>query len=109
VDILAPIEFLGKVKDAILHHHERFDGKGYPGGVAGDQIPLAARILAVVDAYESMITERPYRKAMRREEAIEELMSCSGTQFDPQVVEHFVEIIGKDEFMKQDELSMAVS
>jgi signal transduction histidine kinase/HD-GYP domain-containing protein (c-di-GMP phosphodiesterase class II) len=108
VDILAPIEFLGKVKDAILHHHERYDGKGYPGGLAGEQIPLAARILAVVDAYESMVTERPYRKAMTRGEAIEELMGCSGTQFDPQVVEHFIEIIGKDEFMKQDELSAAV-
>lgn len=109
VDILAPIEFLGKVKDAILHHHERFDGKGYPGGVAGEQIPLAARVLAVVDAYESMVTERPYREAMKREEAIEELMACSGTQFDPQVVEHFIEIIGKDELMKQDELSVTVS
>ena len=108
VDILEPIEFLGKVKDAILHHHERFDGKGYPGGVAGQQIPLAARILAVVDAYESMVAERPYRKAMTREEAIEELMGCSGTQFDPQVVEHFIEIIGRDELIKQDEPSVAV-
>ncbi|MGD9140338.1 MAG: ATP-binding protein [bacterium] len=109
VDIMAPIEFLGKVKEAILHHHERFDGKGYPGGVAGEQIPIAARILAVVDAYESMITERPYRNAMGREEAIEELMSCSGTQFDPQVVEHFIEIIGRDQLIKPDEMSMAVS
>ncbi len=107
VDILAPIEFLEKVKEVILHHHERFDGKGYPGGMAGDQIPLAARVLAVVDAYESMVTKRPYREAMKREEAIEELMGCSGTQFDPDVVEHFIEIIGKDELMKQNELSVA--
>jgi signal transduction histidine kinase/HD-GYP domain-containing protein (c-di-GMP phosphodiesterase class II) len=109
VDIMAPIEFLGKVKDAILHHHERFDGKGYPGGVAGDRIPVAARILAVVDAYESMVTERPYRKAMGREEAIEELMGCSGTQFDPRVVEHFIEIIGKDELSEREKLSLSVS
>jgi HD-GYP domain-containing protein (c-di-GMP phosphodiesterase class II) len=109
VDIMAPIEFLEKVKDAILHHHERFDGKGYPSGLAGEQIPLAARILAVVDAYESMVTERPYRRAMEREVAIEELMGCSGTQFDPRVVEHFIEIIGKDEIDKRSKLGMAVS
>ena len=109
VDILAPIEFLGKVKDAILHHHERFDGKGYPSGLAGEQIPLAARVLAVVDAYESMVTERPYRKAMEREAAIEELMGCSGTQFDPRVVEHFIEIIGKDEITDKSTTCMAVT
>ncbi len=109
VGILAPIEFLEKVKEAILHHHERFDGKGYPSGLAGEQIPVAARILAVVDAYESMIAERPYRKAMTRDEAIDELMSCSGTQFDPHVVEHFIEIIGRDELVKRDGLSVTVS
>ena len=106
---MSPIEFLGKVKEAILHHHERFDGKGYPSGLAGEQIPIAARILAVVDAYESMVTERPYRKAMDRDAAIEELMACSGTQFDPRVVEHFIEIVGKDEVANRTELSMTVS
>ena len=109
VDIMSPIEFLGKVKEAILHHHERFDGKGYPSGLAGEQIPIAARILAVVDAYESMVTERPYREAMDRDAAIEELMACSGTQFDPRVVEHFIEIVGKDEVANRTELSMTVS
>jgi signal transduction histidine kinase/putative methionine-R-sulfoxide reductase with GAF domain len=109
VNILAPIEFLEKVKDAILHHHERYDGKGYPSGLAGEQIPLAARILAVVDAYESMVTERPYRKAMNREVAIEELMGCSGTQFDPRVVEHFIEIMGRDEIDSKSRLAVAIS
>jgi signal transduction histidine kinase/putative methionine-R-sulfoxide reductase with GAF domain len=100
VGILSPIEFLEKVKDAILHHHERYDGKGYPSGLGGEQIPMTARVLAVVDAYESMVTERPYRKAMSREDAIDELMRCSGTQFDPRVVEHFIEILGKDELLR---------
>jgi signal transduction histidine kinase/HD-GYP domain-containing protein (c-di-GMP phosphodiesterase class II) len=93
VDIVGPIEVLEQVKEVILHHHERYDGRGYPGGLKGDAIPMGARILAVVDAYGSMLSERPYRGAMSREEAIGELMQCSGTQFDPRVVEKFVEVV----------------
>ncbi|MFH1219991.1 MAG: HD domain-containing phosphohydrolase, partial [Candidatus Eisenbacteria bacterium] len=78
------------------HHHERYDGGGYPGGLKGDEIPMGARILAVVDAYSSMLSERPYRGAMSREEAIAELRHCSGTQFDPKVVEKFIEIVVRD-------------
>jgi HD-GYP domain-containing protein (c-di-GMP phosphodiesterase class II)/signal transduction histidine kinase len=93
VDILGPIEFLEQVKDIILHHHERYDGGGYPGGLASDSIPLGARILAVVDAYSSMLSDRPYRGAMTVEEAIEELRRCSNTQFDPVVVEKLVGVL----------------
>ena len=97
VDIVGPIEFLEQVKEIILHHHERYDGGGYPGGLQGEEIPLGARILAVVDAYSSMLSDRPYRGAMSVEAAVEELRKCSGTQFDPQVVEKFVEVVQKDQ------------
>jgi HD-GYP domain-containing protein (c-di-GMP phosphodiesterase class II) len=95
VNIVGPIEFLEQVKEIILHHHERYDGGGYPGGLEGDQIPVGARILAVVDAYSSMVSDRPYRQAITQEEAMEELRRCSGTQFDPDVVEGFIEIAEK--------------
>jgi HD-GYP domain-containing protein (c-di-GMP phosphodiesterase class II) len=95
VDIVGPIEFLDQVKEVILHHHERYDGEGYPGGLSGESIPVGARILAVVDAYGSMTSDRPYRSAMPVEEALEELRRCSGSQFDPKVVERFVDIVGK--------------
>jgi HD-GYP domain-containing protein (c-di-GMP phosphodiesterase class II) len=93
VDIVGPIEFLEQVKQVIMHHHERYDGGGYPEGLKGEAIPIGARILAVVDSYSSMLSERPYRRAMTREEALEELSRCSGSQFDPTVVEKFAEIV----------------
>ncbi|HET8953756.1 MAG TPA: HD domain-containing phosphohydrolase, partial [Solirubrobacteraceae bacterium] len=74
----------------VLAHHERLDGRGYPGGLAADEIPIEARILAVADAYEAMIADRPYRRGMPPEEARAELERCAGTQFDPTVVEAFL-------------------
>ena len=71
----------------VLAHHERLDGRGYPGGLAADEIPLESRILAVADAYEAMISDRPYRRGMPADEARAELVRCAGTQFDPTVVE----------------------
>lgn len=76
----------------VLYHHERFDGTGYPGGLKGDNIPLGARILAVADSYDAMTTDRPYRKAMSEKVAMDELKRCSGTQFDPKVVEAFLRV-----------------
>ena len=93
VDIVGPIEFLEQVKEIILHHHERYDGGGYPGGLSGDGIPLGARVLAVVDAYSSMVSDRPYRGAMEVNRAIEELRRCSGSQFDPNVVDKLEQVI----------------
>jgi GAF domain-containing protein len=93
VEIMGPIEFLEQVKEVILHHHERYDGGGYPSGLAGEAIPVGARILAVVDSYGSMVSDRPYRPAMSVEEAVEELRRCSGTQFDPTVVERLTGIL----------------
>ncbi len=79
----------------VRHHHERFDGKGYPDGLSDKKIPLAARILAVADAYDAMTSSRPYREAMQPLEAIEELKKCNGTQFDPEVVNAFLKVIEK--------------
>jgi HD-GYP domain-containing protein (c-di-GMP phosphodiesterase class II) len=70
--------------------HERWDGAGYPDGLAGEDIPLGARIVAVADAYDAMVADRPYREARSQDEAIAELRRCAGTQFDPEVVEAFI-------------------
>jgi len=85
-DILAPLEPVGDVRDMILAHHERWDGSGYPNGLEGEAIPVGARILAVVDAFESMTVGRPHREAVSRDEAIEEIERLKGKQFDPVVV-----------------------
>ena len=78
------------VAPIILHHHERWDGTGYPDGLAGETIPLAARIVAVADSFSAMTAQRPYRAALRRDAACAELERCAGTQFDPQLVALFI-------------------
>lgn len=93
--ILKPVPISPVIKAAIRHHHERFDGKGYPYGLAGESIPLAARVLSVADSYEAMTSDRPYRKALSDEQAVAELMRCVGTQFDPGVVEAFLAALGR--------------
>ncbi len=93
--ILDPVPITSVIKSAIRHHHERFDGKGYPYGLAGETIPLAARVLAVADSFEAMTSDRPYRKALSDEQAVDELVRCSGTQFDPGVVEAFLAALGR--------------
>ena len=82
-------EFL-ELAQFVLNHHERWDGCGYPNGLKGEGIPLESRIIAVADAYDAMTSERSYRKGWSKEESIEELMRCSGTQFDPEIVDVFV-------------------
>ena len=84
----------------ILHHHENYDGSGYPSGLRKEQIPIGARILAVVDAFEAMTAERPYRKRLSIKEAVEELKANSGTQFDPKVVNAFVSLSRQKKFRK---------
>ena len=88
------LELVGTLRAAVpsvLHHHERWDGLGYPSGCAGDAIPAEARVLAVADSFDAMTSNRPYRPALTPEAAIAELERCSGTQFDPEVVEVFVD------------------
>ena len=75
-----------------LHHHESYDGSGYPGGLKGDEIPLGSRIVSIVDAFDAMISNRCYRKGLAHEEAIRRLNAGSGTQFDPHVLQCFLEI-----------------
>ena len=93
--ILSSKEQLKDIGDIVLTHHERFDGKGYPNNLKGEEIPYTARILNIADAYEAMTSVRPYSKKMTDEEAIEELRNCSGTQFDSRLVEKFIPIIPK--------------
>ncbi|MBS4021261.1 MAG: diguanylate cyclase [Dethiobacter sp.] len=84
---------LASVADLILRHHERWDGKGYPLGLQGEEIPIECRILAIVDAYDAMTNHRPYSTIKTKEKAVEELKKCSGTHFDPHLVEYFLSII----------------
>jgi HD-GYP domain-containing protein (c-di-GMP phosphodiesterase class II) len=79
----------------VLHHQERWDGAGYPAGLRGDEICVAGRILAVADTFDAIISTRPYRPQRSVEEAVAELRRCSGTQFDPQVVEAFVRALAE--------------
>jgi putative nucleotidyltransferase with HDIG domain len=90
--ILKNIEFLSPSAEIVLCHHERWDGKGYPYGLAGLDIPLGARIFAVVDTLDAMTSDRPYRKALSFEAAFKEIRSCAGTQFDPRVADAFLSI-----------------
>ncbi len=91
--IIKPIELLQPIRPLIRHHHEWHNGKGYPDGLSGKNIPLCARILAVADAYDAMKSDRPYRKALTEEIVIQELKRGSGTQFEPKIVEVFLEIL----------------
>jgi HD-GYP domain-containing protein (c-di-GMP phosphodiesterase class II) len=90
------LESLGvdPVADWVLHHHERWDGSGYPDGVSGDEIPLGARIIFVADAYDAMTSDRVYRGRLSDDEAITELARCSGTQFDPEIVSALADELG---------------
>jgi putative nucleotidyltransferase with HDIG domain len=95
-EIVRGIGFLGEARAAILHHHERLDGSGYPYGLAGDQIPEFARVVAVADAFDAMTSTRSYRRARPVGAAVEELVRCAGAQFDPRVVEAFARALGRE-------------
>jgi HD-GYP domain-containing protein (c-di-GMP phosphodiesterase class II) len=90
LEMVREIEFLDEAFAGIMHHHERLDGRGYPMGLTGDQIPEFARVIAVADAFDSMTTTRSYRGARTIEEAVAELRRCAGTQFQPEMVEALV-------------------
>lgn len=92
-NILEPLENMEQLRDYIRHHHERYDGQGYPDGLAGEQISLGARILCIADSFDAMMSERPYCPSMNQEQALLELQRCAGTQFDPKIVNVFVKAV----------------
>jgi len=94
--MVADVKQLERAREVILNHHERFDGKGYPRGLKGDQVPLAARVFTIADAFDAMISDRPYRKAISLAEARTEVRRCAGTQFDPVCVKAFDSISDED-------------
>lgn len=93
VEIIKSVNSLKKVAPLILYHHERYDGRGYPEELKGENIPYLARVLTVVDSFDAMTSSRPYNKRKTYEEGLEELNRCSGTQFDPKIVEIFTEVV----------------
>lgn len=95
-EILEEKSFLGGAAAIVRAHHERFDGTGYRRGLEGEEIPIGARVIAVVDTYDAMTSARPYEPALSKQEAITELTAQEGTQFDPRVVRAFLEVIGDD-------------
>ncbi len=94
--ILRLLPGLEKASLYALHHHESFNGAGYPGGLKGEEIPIGSRIVSVIDAYDAMISNRCYRRGFPHEEAVRRLVESSGTQFDPAVIRAFVEIAGQE-------------
>lgn len=96
--IASATEEFSHIASPILHHHEWWDGSGYPDGLKGEEIPLLSRIAAIVDAYDAMTNNRPYNNPKSHKEAVEELKRCSGTQFDPELIEVFVQLYGKDNY-----------
>lgn len=92
-ELLSPIDYLRPALDIPYCHHEKWDGSGYPRGLKGEQIPLPARIFAVIDVWDALCSERPYRKALDEDKALKYIQEQSGQHFDPLVVEEFVKII----------------
>jgi putative nucleotidyltransferase with HDIG domain len=95
-NILGSLDFLEDVVPIVFYHHERYDGHGYPAGMAAEEIPLGARIIAIADAYNAMTSDRPYRGALARSQAVKELKAESGSQFDPQIVDVFLRVLDDD-------------
>lgn len=96
-EIVRQIKFLSLVTPLVLHHQERFDGLGYPKGLSGDGVPIESRIVSVLDAFDAMTSNRVYRKAPGKEYAVAELRRCAGSQFDPKVVEAFLQVLSEEE------------
>lgn len=103
VEILEPLRFLTKEKEMICHHHERFDGKGYPDGLKAEEIPLGARILAVADTFDAMNSERPYRKPLAEDAIISELKNACGNQLDRGVVTAFLGLLKRKPSLRERE------
>jgi len=96
--IVSDLDFLKGTREVVLYHHERYDGGGYPEGLAGDTIPLEARIVKVADAFDAMMSNRPYRASLGLDKAVDELRRGKGTEFDPAIVDTFVDLVEEEKF-----------
>ena len=103
-DILAPLDFLRDAVPLVLFHHERYGGGGYPSGICGEAIPFGARIIAVADAFNAMVSDRPYREGLSLEAAMHELRVNSGTQFDPVVADALLGLLENEAIARRPEL-----
>ncbi|HTE20536.1 MAG TPA: HD domain-containing phosphohydrolase, partial [Armatimonadota bacterium] len=103
-DLIDNVPALGTVADVVLHHHEWYDGTGYPDGLKGEDIPIGSRIVCAVDSYCAIVTKRSYKPAYSPEQARAELIRCSGGQFDPQVVQAFLAVLDTPEAEDPDDL-----
>ena len=101
-EIIRSIGFLNEAVPYVKHHHERWDGKGYPDGLAGDEIPLGAQVISIVDTFDAMTSTRSYRKALPEQEAVQEIQRCSGRQFNPKVVEAFLKAFEAGDIVPDD-------
>ncbi|MFI5401499.1 MAG: HD-GYP domain-containing protein [Planctomycetota bacterium] len=94
--MISRIKFLRGAADIVLHHHERWDGGGYPQGVSGEEVPLGARIFSIIDTFDAMTSKRPYKEALSNATARAEILRCAGTQFDPKLVQEFLRITDEE-------------
>jgi putative nucleotidyltransferase with HDIG domain len=106
-DVLKDVPFLAGAAEIVAAHHEAWDGSGYPSGLAGEEIPLGARIFMVADAFDAMATDRPYRRARPYEDCLREIVRCSGTQFDPTVVDALLSIFPRWAALHRESLEQA--
>jgi HD-GYP domain-containing protein (c-di-GMP phosphodiesterase class II) len=95
-EIISKIKQLSYIVPIVKHHHERYDGEGFPDGLAGEKIPLHARIIALADSFDAMTSNRPYRKSLSYDWAIEEIKRQAGSQFDPELVDIYVKILSSE-------------
>jgi len=95
--LLSGFTSIPQIREAVLYHHERYDGRGYPEGLKGEEIPLVARILCVADSFDAMNSNRCYRDRLTKEQILEQLRSNRGTQFDPEIVDCMLELIDSGE------------
>ena len=108
-EVLSQIEFLHPCLDIPAYHHERWDGRGYPDGLAGEEIPIAARIFAVIDVWDALTSDRPYRKAWSMDAALQYIKKNAGRHFDPQVVQVFLQWIKSPDLDKHEEKTVSNS
>ena len=96
--IVQSIDLFQKISPVVLHHHEMFNGMGYPSGLKGEQIPLESRIIAIADSLDAMTSDRPYRKSLGFRDSVKEIRKCAGMQFDPSLVDVFLKMVEEDRF-----------